>query len=99
MLTRENTTRATATRTKPSVTTTLVPRRATSLALSGAEIISATATGNRLAPDLSVLKPSTNWRYWLMKNSDPNMAKKTSVIANDAAVKRGFLKKVTSRMG
>ncbi len=34
-----------------------------------------------------------------MKNSDPNMAKKTRVIATDAAVKRGLAKKLTSRMG
>ncbi len=37
--------------------------------------------------------------YWLTKNNEPNIAKNTSVIAIDAAVKRGFLKKVTSRIG
>ena len=37
--------------------------------------------------------------YWLTKNMAPNMAKNTSVIAIDAALKRGLAKKRTSRIG
>ncbi len=96
---REKTSSARPTRPSPAATTTLVPIRATSLALTGAATISAAATGRRQAPDSSAEYPSTNCRYWLMKNIDPNIAKNTSVIDTDAAVKRGFLKKVTSRIG
>ena len=61
--------------------------------------MSANATGSNPAPALNGLKPSTNWMYWVRKNSEPNMAKKTSVTAIDAAENRGFAKNVTSSIG
>ena len=76
-----------------------VPNRATSFALSGAATMSAAATGMSAAPALSAEYPSTNCRYWLTKNSEPNIAKNTSVTATDAAVNRGFGEERTSSIG
>jgi hypothetical protein len=37
--------------------------------------------------------------YWVRKNSDPNIAKKTSVTETLAAVNRGFSKNRTFSIG
>ena len=41
----------------------------------------------------------TNWKYCVSRNIEPNIAKKISVMPELAAVKRGFLKKLTSSIG
>jgi hypothetical protein len=53
--TNENTNNAAATRTRPRVTTILVPNRDTNLALAGAAIINDTAIGNSPTPDWSAV--------------------------------------------
>ena len=58
-----------------------------------------TATGAVMNPAFSGEYPSTNWKYWVSRNVEPNRAKKVSVIVADAAEKRGCAKKRTSSIG
>ena len=57
------------------------------------------ASGSRRTPHSNASKPITNCRYWLTKNSEPNRAKNTSVMAPDAALNRALANRRTSRRG
>src|SRR5690348_5525554 len=83
----------------PVATTALLPNACTHRVDSGANTINTAACGMRIAPALTVEKPSTDCRYWVSKKIVPNSARNVSVIAPLAAEKRGFSKKRMSSIG
>ena len=58
-----------------------------------------TANGMIRTPAARAEKPSTDCRYWVSRNSEPNRAKKVRVTARLAAVNRGFEKNETLSIG
>src|SRR5581483_6471921 len=90
---------AEATINSPPVTTRLVPTRSTTRGANGAQPMIPTATGAVSIPALSGEYPSTNWKYCVSRNVEPNRAKNVSVIAPEAAEKRGLEKIRTSSIG
>src|SRR3954452_23451721 len=74
----------------PVTTTRLVPHRNTKRGAFGAATIMPTATGAAMSPDFSGEYPSTNWKYCVRRNVEPNTANVTSVTVTDAAENRGF---------
>jgi hypothetical protein len=91
--------RPTVTSSSPVPTTNLVPTFDTKRALSGANVIMHAAIGRKRRPVSHAEYPSTNWKYCVMRNVEPNIAKNTSMMPVLAALNRGFLKKVTSSIG
>ena len=57
------------------------------------------AQGRKRTPVSSGEYPSTNWKYCVMRNVDPNIAKKINMIPELAAENRGFRKNCTSSIG
>src|SRR3954469_13400922 len=83
----------------PNATSTLLPKRSTNRPASGAVTISTSAMGATRMPACNGVYPSTNCRYCVKKNNDPNSAKNTKTMEMFAAVNRGFSKNVTSSIG
>src|SRR6476659_215231 len=83
----------------PVTTTRLVPQRNTNRGAFGAATIIPIATGIAISPDFRGEYPSTNWKYCVRMNVEPNTANVTSVTVTDAAENRGFSKKRRSSIG
>ena len=76
-----------------------VPTRSASRADITEKTIMVRPIGNIRIPASRAVKPSTDCRYWLMKNTDPNMLNITSTIAIFAPVNDIFLKKYRGNIG
>ena len=72
-------------RSSPGTITDLVPILRASTAENGAVTSSTSATGPMASPARKALKPRTNCRYWVMRNSRPSRAKITSASEAMAA--------------
>src|SRR5215813_7627045 len=83
----------------PVVTTRFVPQRFTNRGAIGDSSIMPTATGTANSPVLKGEYPRTNWKYSARRNTEPASASDMSVMAADAALKRGFLKKRRFNIG
>jgi hypothetical protein len=77
--------RPSAIRSSPGTTTDLVPILWASTAEKGAVTSSTSATGATASPAWKALRPRTNCRYWVMRNSRPIRAKSTSASEAMAA--------------
>jgi hypothetical protein len=85
--------------TSPVVTTARVPIRGASIAPITEATAMDSATGRMRAPVDRVPQPRMNCMYWVIRKMKPNSAKKVTVTAPLAALKRASLNRVTSSIG
>ena len=57
------------------------------------------ATGRIRAPVERAPYPRTNWKYWVIRKMNPNSAKKVTVTAPLAALKRRSRNRLRSSIG
>src|SRR5579864_4870407 len=83
----------------PPATTILVPIRFMTAIAAGDTAPVTTANGRVATPALSGSYPWTSWKYWVIRNMNPNSPKKASAIAPLAAENLALVNSRTSSIG